>query len=201
MDVRVNDEPFAPSAAVTIDDLVTAIQGDDGDRLIVAIRLDGREVPRDELAEVLAMSTASPGRLEIEVESAKGLAAQTLGEAAKALEGTRQRYARIAELLACDKTDDAMALMNECFAVWNTAEQSLRQSAQAARIDLTAAGGLAEPPAAMVDRFTKLLKQIQQYLAARDFVAVADLIEYDLADITDDWRCTLVGLQQQLLAS
>jgi hypothetical protein len=201
MDIFVNTDPYDPPPdAATVNDVINAVQVGDDDRLIVALRLDGSEVAQDALARTLATSIAAAGRLEIDVDSARRLASQTLGEAANVLEETRDQYVRIAELLAAGKTDDAMALLNECFAIWNTAEQSLRQSSQVAGIDLNAAGTLPEPPAAMIERFGDVLKRVQESLTARDFVAVADLVEYDMADITDSWQCMLVALQQQLLA-
>jgi len=201
MDVFVNTEPFDPPPdAATVNDVVNAAQGGDNDRLIIALRLDGIDIAQDDLAQTLATSIASAGRLDIELASARQLATQTLGEAANVLEQTREQYVRIAELLAAGKTDDALALLNECFAIWNTAEQSLRQSSQVARIDLNAAGALPEPPAAMIERLSAILKRVQDGLTGRDFVAVADLVEYDMADVTDTWQRTLVALQQQLLS-
>lgn len=199
MDVSVDGEPLAGAmlTEATVNDVLVRLREEDEDRMVVALRLDGRDVGQDEIDSVLAMPLTHPGRLELERDSVLLLGASALGQAADALEQTREHHTAIAERLAGGKNAEAMDRLKACFAAWDAAEKVLRQTAPLTGVDLAAGG--TDGPAAMVNTLRDHLGHVQAALKIRDFVAVSDLIEYEMPKITDVWQCTLVGLQQRLL--
>ncbi len=201
MDVYVNNAPFAGDRATegTLGQLIEQLTAEDSDRLIVELRLNDQVIGDDRLQEVLALPLADTGRVDLEIDSARSLSAQALGHAANMLEANRAHYVTIAEQIAMGNSSAAMELLNECFTVWNTAEQSLARASQAIGLDLNAAVGEAPPPAEMIEALRVQLDEIRKSLEARDFVAIADQVEYDMADVTDGWQRTLVSVQQSLL--
>jgi hypothetical protein len=198
MNIYANNHAFIPPDGATVADAIDALQSADPDRLIVAIRLDGAEIGQADLVDVLKLPLAEPGRLDIEYDSTRKLTAQALGEAALMLEPARDGYVAIATDLARGRTAEAMDRLNACFGLWNTVEQALRQS-RAGGVDLDAPLGASPAPAACIDRLGTVLRAIQEALARRDFVDVADLVEYDLLDVTDAWQAMLVAAQRRLL--
>ncbi|MFW6146670.1 MAG: hypothetical protein ACOC7R_04990 [Planctomycetota bacterium] len=198
MDIYANNHPFVPSDGATVADAIDALQTADPDRLIVAIRLDGAEVGEADLVDVLKLDLTEPGRLEIEYDSTRKLTAQALGEAALMLEPARDDYVAIATDLACGRTGEAMERLNTCFGLWNTVEQALRQSRNGG-VDLDAPLGGAPAPTACIEQLGGTLRAIQEALGRRDFVDVADLVEYDLLAVTDTWQTMLVAAQKTLL--
>ena len=198
MNIYANNQAFVPPDGVTVADAIDAMQTADPDRLIVAIRLDGAEVGEADLVDVLKLPLAEPGRLDIEYDSTRKLTAQALGEAALMLEPARDDYVVIATHLACGRTGEAMERLNDCFSLWNTVEQALRQS-RAGGVDLDAPLPDATAPAVCIEQLGKVLRAIQEALGRHDFVDVADLVEYDLLNVTDTWQAMLVAAQRTLL--
>jgi hypothetical protein len=106
----------------------------------------------------------------------------------------------VGELVAAGQNAKAMELLTGCFAAWNGAEQALRQAGKLVGLELDrplAAGG---NPAEWIGKLGEYLRQIKQQLEIRDFLAVGDLVEYDMPAITDGWQRMLNSLQQSLLA-
>jgi len=148
MDVYLNEQLLPPApGAETVDDLLALLRRDEPDRLVVAIRLNGREITGQGLDSLRQTPLNAPGRLDMQSASARSLAATALGQAAETLEQTRRCHTRVAELIAAGKSAKAMDGLNECFAAWNVVEQSLRQSAGLTGIDLDAPAAGDEPPA------------------------------------------------------
>ncbi len=201
MDVYLDEQLLPPAAgAETVGDLLARLRRDDPDRLVVAIHLNGREIIGQGIDSLRQTPLNAPGRLEMQSSSARSLAAAALGQAAETLEQSRCCHTRVAELIAAGKSAKAMDELNECFTAWNAVEQSLRQSAGLTGIDLDAPAAGGEPPARRIAELRDCLASIGEGLKARDHVAVADLIEYDMAEVTDAWQQMLLGLQDALLA-
>jgi len=201
MDVYLDDELLAPvGGAETVGDLLARLRRDAPGRLVVAIALNGREITGQAIDSLRQTPLNAPGRLEMQSASTGELAAAALGQAAETLEGSRRCHIRVAELIAAGKSAKAMDELNACFSAWDAVEQSLRQSAELTGLDLDAPAGDGEPPARRIAQLRDHLAGIAEGLKARDFVAVADLIEYDMAEITDAWQGMLLALQDALLA-
>jgi hypothetical protein len=200
VDVFVDNDPLLdpPSEAATLGDLLAAMRARDPGRLVVSIRLDGKVIADEQLDSAKALPLSTACKLELETDSIHLLAADALGQAADAMEQIRPHHVRVAELIAAGKNAEAMALLSECLACWNSAEETLRQTWELVGKDLhPAAPG--ETPEDLVQHVGDLLRRIQERLQARDFVAVADLVEHEMPPAADRWQRMLVGIQQQLL--
>ncbi|NQU76156.1 MAG: hypothetical protein HQ546_07585 [Planctomycetes bacterium] len=182
----------------TVGGLLDWIRRGDADRFVVAVRIDGREVADGELEAVLALPLDGCGRLDVETTSARILAASALAQAADVLEEAREHHSAVGELLASSKQVEAMDRLTACFDAWNSAEQALRQASRVAGLNLDADEGPSSP-GVLIEKLRGCLNEIQQGLKIRDYVAVADLVEYEMLPVIDDWQAMLVGFQQKLL--
>jgi hypothetical protein len=104
-----------------------------------------------------------------------------------------------------------MELLARCLTAWELVDRALRQAAQLARLDLSAAtplpstgeggpSGPGEGPAVQIAACRDVLGRIQRAMQVGDFVDVADRVEHELPGLTDGWQTLLVQLQQSLLA-
>lgn len=196
MEVYVDGRSFVGDMGGTVGDLLARLRGPDGDRIVVALRFDGQAVEGLAVDQLRAASLAEPGRLELQTDSARRLAARALGEVAEMLGQTHEHHVAIAELLAAGKQAKAMELLTACFTVWNSAEQSLTQASRLVGLRLDGADTSAGE---MIDRLRSGLGEIKHALEIRDFVAVADLVEYEMPPVTAGWQKMLAALQQSLL--
>ena len=200
MEVSVDSEPLTGAAldAETVGELVARIRNADDDRLVVAMRMDGREVDDDAVEELLATPLSAPGQLDMETASVHAIGAEALGQAANVLEETHRHHTTIAELLAGGKNAEAMELLNCCFAAWDVAKQALGQASHLIP-DLDAADQGEQGPARLTEHLRDHLLRIRESMKIRDFVAVSDLIQYEMPAVADNWQRALVGLQHALL--
>lgn len=202
MDVYLNNEavtdPLDPAA--TVKDLIAAVREANPTLIVTCLKCDGREAQGPALDELLQTSVAAPGRLDVELDHPHALAARSLGQVAELLEQSRQRHVSVAEAVAAGRNARALELLTDTFGVWNTAEQSLNKINQVAHVDWDAVTPGNRKPSELIGSLRDHLQAVKQALEIRDYVAVADLVEYEMPKLTDGWQEMLVGMQQHLLA-
>ena len=200
MDIYLDGKRLDDSAvqARTVADLLAALRSADADRLVVAIRFNG-EAPAGAAMEALrGAELAQAGTLELETESARQLAGRTLAEVSALLEQTRGHHSAVGELLAGGRTVKAMELLTASFSVWNAAEDSLQKASRLVGLDLDRADQGRHSPARMIRDLRDHLQRLKQGLQSRDFVAVGDLVEYEMPPLTEGWQQMLAQLQETL---
>lgn len=202
MDIYLNGtyQNGSVNRQVTVGQYLAALRQEDRDRLVVGLRFDGQAVASGELDSLRAAPLTAPGRLELEIESARALAARILGQVAGLLDQSRCHHEAVARLLAAGKSGKAMELLTACFTVWNAAEDSLQKASRLVALDLNRAEPGEPAPAERIAQLGQCLRQLKQHLQARDFVAVADLVEYELPELTSQWQAMLTSLQHEILA-
>lgn len=202
MDIYLNGtyQNGSVNRQVTVGQYLAALRQEDRDRLVVGLRFDGQTVASGELDSLRAAPLTAPGRLELEIESARALAARILGQVASLLDQSRCHHEAVARLLAAGKSGKAMELLTACFTVWNAAEDSLQKASRLVALDLNRAEPGEPTPTERIAQLGLCLRQLKQHLQARDFVAVADLVEYELPELTSQWQAMLTSLQHEILA-
>ncbi len=193
MDIYIDDMPLAaPPSVRCAGELLTELRRRESDRLVVAIHLDGQEVPAEGLAALRHRPLDGPGRLDLTTESIRDLTARTLGQVIELLDQGRPHHQAIAELLAAGLTARAMERLTACFNIWDAAESALTRIAQLTGLDLD------QPtPARHIEALRTHLSALRSALEARDFVAVADLVEAEMPALTDAWQDLLTALADQ----
>lgn len=125
------------------------------------------------------------------------LVAAALQQVAACMDEACPKQVEAARLIRLGRMDEAFPLMSECVGLWQKVQGSLAAAAGAigqpvghlAALVLTPAGE--EPRDPLVDLATPL-HAIKRAVQGRDWVGLADALEYDLGELAQRWRSALL---------
>ncbi len=123
--------------------------------------------------------------------------AGALHKVASRMEDVRSKQCEAAKLVRLGRMDEAFPIMSACLGIWQEVQTSLTTAADAvgqpverlAELVLTPAGQPGRGP--LVELATSL-HRVKQTVQTRDWVGLADALEYDLDDLAQRWRAALL---------
>ncbi len=198
MDVFVDDEPLADSAFDTVGDAVKAVQTDcPPERLVVQLRCDGQEVSGEIMAEALSRRTSKVFRLDVFTATRHSLVHDAMTQASVSLQETEQECRRVADLLSQGRTQEGMDSFGECLRTWQQINLAVTRSIEILRLDAERLTIRDEPLVDVIGKPKQILMQVRDALAAQDFVMLADVLQYELAEVTEQWYAVLACLREE----
>ena len=194
--VTVDHEPLAtePLGLRTVGQVLSHLQRSNG-RLVVNLLIDGEEPDLDRLGEV-KRSALEGHTLYIETAEPRVMAMEVLDEVEQQLGEAERLKTEAVELLQRNGVVKAMEKLSGCFSTWQHAQESVLKTAQLLRIDLAkiTVGGV-QSLRDLLGEFTEQLKQIRNALENRDFVTLGDILAYETAQTSSQWRLALGAIR------
>lgn len=177
-----------------------ACGGDSGSdrRLVTAIRCDGRHVEDGSLDAVLDQRISQFTRLELETQSLGELVQDVLCQAQARMIEADQLRQEAAQLLEAGNDQGAMRALQNLIENWRTTQDSVVASSQAMGMSpetlIVEKCSLKELAVPTRERLISLKEAMQM----RDFVALNDLLRFELAETLRDWQRFLAGFAQRI---
>jgi hypothetical protein len=166
-------------------------------RLVVNLLIDGAQPDLAAIGEIRQSSLLGK-TLFIETADPRGMALDVLGEVEKQMDQADRLAGDCVDYLRQEKTSDAMSRLAGCFTIWHHAQESLLKTAQLLRIDLERISVGDRSLQDVVGEFSEQLKLIKSSLEDRDYVTLADVLTYDTATTTANWREALKAMQRTI---
>jgi len=184
-------------------DAASALAENDG-RMIIEVVVDGEQWTAQHLES--KVKCAQPAD-EVRLTSADPmkLVAQTFRDASRALSDATTLQQHAAELLQSDRMSEAMHELHEAILIWIAVQQALTMGLDLANVDPHQPAFESDEPGETAPTITALITRLQDRLAmvhdtlkAKDTVAVADVLLYELPPIVANWQSMLEHLQARL---
>ncbi len=166
-------------------------------RILVSFRCDGEEIVGAAIAGALGRPVASFERLELFSSTKEDLVIETMTQAAASLEETETATQNVAEMLIQGKSSEAIANLGECLQVWQQVHDAVGKSLTLLDMDPSATTIRDETIAVALGRPKDVLLQIKKALIAQDYVLLADVLQYEFADVTDLWHRLIARIRQE----
>ena len=166
-------------------------------RILVGFRCDGEEIVSAAIVAAMQRPVASFERLEVFTSTREDLVADTMGQASSSLEETESTTQRVAELLMEGKTVEGIERLGECLHVWQQVHDAVAKSLELLRLDPQKATVRDQPLLAALERPKDVLLQIKGALQAQDHVLLADILQYEFAEVTDMWHTMIARIRQE----
>ena len=166
-------------------------------QLVVGVRCDGQDVPTGAMSKTLQNHMDAYERLEITTGTTDQLVTEAMNQAATCLTETESACQQVATLLKQGNTVDAVETLGECLRIWQQIHDAVAKSIEILEID---------PDEAMIEGATLIevvgkpkatLVAVRDALKSHDYVLLADVLEYEFADVTDAWRSLIGKLQHE----
>ena len=195
MELYVDEQriELSPPPEATVDDVLETVRRDNATsgHIIVGLVCDGVDVFGPELTSILPRRSSECRRIDVQTGDPQPIVADALIGALSALSDIEHKQAEVVALFGEGKTSTAMSLLSDCIGEWLQINNAITQS-----LALLSEGG--KLPDDRSDRLADMIKpvfdklsDIKDAVTAQDFVAVADILEYEFSAVGDCWRATI----------
>jgi hypothetical protein len=163
-------------------------------RLVVHVLIDGREPDLNRLGQI-KQSPLDGHTVYIETAEPRQMALDVLQQVEKQLEECERLRADAVDLLHTNQSIKAMEKLSGCFGIWHHAEESVIKTAKLLRIDLERVVVDDKPFTQILDGFTSQLRAVKTALEDRDFVALTDVLAYEMDHTAAQWRAAIDAIR------
>ncbi|UCG33328.1 MAG: hypothetical protein JSU68_01610 [Phycisphaerales bacterium] len=204
MDAFLDNEPWdhCLTDGDKLEALLALVNRDAADkgRTVIAIYCDGQEVNAEQLTEALAKPLSKFQRVELSSLPASEVAAAVLNQAAALVQETERNQCDIVELLNEGNTVRGMELLAGSFRLWQQAHEAVLQAVRLGRVDLDDVQVEGTPSVDIISGLRDRLAQIKESLEARDYVMLADILQYEIGDTVQRWKSLIAELRARFSA-
>lgn len=202
MEILVDDRPYAinGSETSTVGDLAQEVcrSGDqNGHRLVVRMCCDGREVPQNDLEDVLATPLEQFSRLEMHTQPLSSLLATTIDQAIDMFNEADDLRGHIADLLSEGQQNESMEQLQKFLTVWRQVQDTLLVATQAMNIDLDTLTINEMGIGQILEMIKNQLNEMKEAMMSGDYVVVSDILRYEFDEPFEHWRTLLEELRSQ----
>jgi hypothetical protein len=193
---QLEDVAFARGG--TVEDAVRHIQTDlcAPGRMVIRLRCDGVDVNGDTMVATLGQPATAVDRLEVFTDTKGALVADAMVQAAHSLGQTEEECGRVAELLTEGKTTEGIEALSQCVSAWQQIHDAVAKSIQMLEMDLAETTVNDQKLIDVLSRPKDVLLQIRDALQAQDHVLLADILQYELSDVTEQWHMIIAKLRE-----
>ena len=192
MDVYIDGAalPTEQESDAVVGDIVDNIRGRlaANRRLLVGVRCDDRDAAGADIEPLLAEPLAQFQRVEFTTASADDLATDLLEQISGLLAETRPVQSEVVELLAQGSTARAMELLAGCLPIWSQSQEGLCRATEVLGLDLDTVPFEGAPVAEFICQLAEALSNLRDALESRDYVALADVLAYEMEPVTQRWE-------------
>jgi hypothetical protein len=194
MSVTVDHEPLAieTMGLKTVGQVLSHLQR--GNRLVTNLLIDGRAPDLDGIHAV-RLAPLKGHTVFIETAEPREMAINVLDEVEEQLRDTDDLRTDAADLLQRNQPGKAMEKLSGCFAVWQTAQESVLKVGQLLRLNLDLVRVNNQPLSSVLTRFAEQLREIKTAIEHRDFVTLGDILAYEADQTSSQWRTALTAIR------
>ena len=166
--------------------------------MVVGIVCDGDLVVPDDLEKVLPKKAVEFSSIDFQSAEPRDLARNSLEVCKIGINGVETNMAEIVEDLQKSQVTVAMGRMGPMFGRLNETYRGLNGVLQLMRIDPESVELSKGTAASLMNGMVDQLREIKETLENQDYVRLADLFEYELRPMLEDWRQLIANLTESL---
>lgn len=201
MELFVDDNKVDAAFACegTVEEALRHIQSDlcPPGKMVIGLRCDGEDVRSDAMAATLCKPACAFERLDVFTDTKGMLVVEAMTQAAASLDQTEAGCRRVAELLTEGKTAEGIETLGECVGAWQQIHEAVSKSIQMLELDVENTTVNDQRLVDMISRPKEALLQIKEALQSKDHVLLADVLQYELNDVTGQWHEIIAELRER----
>ena len=177
--------PSSDSLQTLIDEVRRAYLGD---RMVVSVAFDGRQLLDQELSEKLGKQLEQVTRIDLASADRHELVCAALREVACDLDKVASGQADIADKLSSGVMSDAVGTFGEFLQVWQTCQKAVVECSGLLGDDLTQMQAGGKLVREHLDVLADKLRELRDAFEAQDTVLLSDLFQYEMPETCRAWR-------------
>jgi hypothetical protein len=176
----------------TVGDVLSHLQTQN--RLVTHVLIDGLSPDLEQVGQLrrrpllghtVFIETTEPRQIAVEVLD---------GIERQMTEADTSRRAAL-EHLSANEPNKALQKLSGCFTIWQSAQETIEKVAQLLRVDLNLIRVGDTTLTEALGAFAGQLRSVRESLEARDFVLLADTLQYEMEETIAQWRDALTQLR------
>lgn len=197
MSVTIDDQPFAAESLGlrTVGQVLSHLRR--RHRLVVNLKIDGHD-PNLEQIESLYAQPLGQRTVFIETVEPQQIANEVFDSVETLLDDAEALREQVVGHLQTGEHADALKKLGSCFTTWSHTLQSVEKVAKLLRVNLEEIhldkGSLGK----WLIEFSGQLGEIRSALESRDYVALSDILSYEVHDASDRWRQSLNAIRKSI---
>jgi hypothetical protein len=199
MTVTVDTEvlPATELGLSTLGDLLTHVSN--RDRLVTQVLIDGQAPDLDRVPQWRGRSL-NGHTIFIETHSKAGIAIEVLDEITRQLNEADEAREKAVDDLHASVPNKALQKLSGCFTAWQTAQTAIGQVSKLLKVDLERVRVQDITLAAALTNFAEQLRMVRDSIESRDYVTLADVLTYEMAQTISQWREAISQLRQSVMS-
>jgi hypothetical protein len=166
------------------------------DHIIMSLRCDGLQVQAQEMESKLKRPVGDFRRVEVLTGTQPQLVREAMVQAQEALGATEAELGAIADQLIEGKIIESVQRLADSLAIWQQIHDAVSKSIQ--MLDLDPQSIIVEDQSLVeAIRGPKgMLLQVKEALEAKDYVMLADVLQYEFEPAVNTWQAILTEIQR-----
>lgn len=169
-------------------------------RLIVGVERNGAPLVADELCTALGEPLALVDQIDVTTGDQFQIVAAALRDVALQLDDTLLELPPLAGELQAGRVADAMKQVDGFIRVWQSTQRAVTESSALLGRDLTLRTYQDRPIQQHTADLLARLRELRDGFQARDFVLIADLMQFEMPALCETWRDLLRELADDVAA-
>lgn len=202
MKVLIDDQAYEPQIdpSQTLADLVEEVRErrTDGGRIILGIQCDGRDITGDSFEQDMARSVQSYQQVNLITGPARDLVEDAMLQAEQMLEDADQARRQVVDSLAAGKTAEGIEQLGGCMQAWHQVHLGIVNALALLNIkpDELSIGERRLPES--LEGLRGQLTQLKEALEARDYVLLADTLQYEFDSVRECWSAVVEAIRGRI---
>lgn len=199
LDAAALEESFSPD--LTLQALIDDVRETHlGQRIVVGVEIDGQTLVDHELSQRLPLPLGETQRVELVSADVRELAANALNETADQLGAAGDDYASVARQFNAGNVAEAVSGFGGFLSAWQVCQRVILECSRLLGRDLTEARCAGATVREHLDGLAAKLRELRDAFEARDTVLLADMAQYEMPEICEQWRGILGELAADVAA-
>lgn len=166
-------------------------------KIVTGVICDGEVVNADQMVTSLKQPLTDFGRVDVITSTREDLVIDVMNHASTSLEESETTSQTVAKLLTEGKSAAARESLASCLRVWQQIHDAVAKSISMLQVDPDSVVVREEPLIDALGRPREILLQIRDALVAGDEVLLADILQYEFADVVQTWHAIIARLRRQ----
>jgi|CXWL01.1.fsa_nt_gi hypothetical protein len=166
-------------------------------KIVAGVLCDGETIASDDMIASLAKPLTEFERVDVITSTKEDLVIDVMAHASTSLEESETASQRVAKLLTEGKSTDAREDLAECLRTWQQIHDAVAKSLSILQLDPESIMIRDEPLIDAIGKPRAVLLQIKDALVAGDEVLLADILQYEFADVVQTWHAIIARLRRQ----
>lgn len=189
-----------PAPGLRLDQVIEQVASGLRDRLIAAVRVNGEPLVDQSLEEALRRPLRPEDQLDLESAAPGPLAQSAMREMADRLGESAHANRELADLLRQGTMTGVGDGLTACTRVWVDCHRVIVEASRLLGRDLGEASAGGRPVCDALGEVAQQVRTVRDVLDARDWVSLADVLEYEMPALCERWQEMLGELADGLVA-